>query len=490
MAASVDTVAQGAVRPLSNLAGSIQLGDFKPVDGRIDLDPLIAAQPDLAAADATISQASTDIRSIDDLDVIGPLADARDSYEAQLADAASAIGGLDRAAQLVPAMLGADGARNYLMLFQNNAELRSSGGIPGALALIHTDDGAFAMTEQASSSDFPHYDAPVIELPTDVRAIWGENTAEYIQDVGYTPQFPLTGQIAREMWKRQFGTEVDGVIATDPVMLSYLLEATGPVTLPSGDVITSENAVQLLLSDVYARYENPADQDAFFASAAAAVFAAVASGDADPKKLIDAFIRAGDERRVLVWSSHDDDQEILEGTTLAGELPSSAGSASRFGLYFDDQTASKMDTYLDMEVAMGDVVCRKDERPYYELHVKLTNTAPADAATTLPEYVTGGGLKGVAAGNISTSVAAYAPPGSYNLGALRDGKDSGYYPSIENGYPLSKFSTELAPGESTTLTFGFLGDDPSKRGAGLEMTPMLRNVPVNRLPLTCENAVL
>lgn len=489
LAASVDTVAQGAVEPLAALAGSIALSDFQPVGGAINLQPLVDSRSDLALADHTLQTAYDDLRGVADLDVVGSLAAARSSYSTQLADATAAVSALDRAVQIVPVMLGADGPRNYLLLFQNNAELRSSGGIPGALALIHTDAGAFAMTEQASSSHFPHFDSPVIDLPGDVREIWGDDTAEYIQDIGYTPQFPLTGQIAREMWKRQFGTEVDGVIATDPVMLSYLLEATGPITLPGGDLLTSENAVQLLLSDVYARFADPKDQDDFFASAAEAVFTSVASGAADPQKLIEAFARAGDERRVLVWSAHEKEQAVLSDTTLAGELPTTADPAAAFGLYLDDRTGAKMDTYLDVQVAAGSNVCRSDGRPNYEVEVTLTNTAPADAATSLPTYVTGAGAGGVAAGNISTSVAVYAPPGSSNRGALRDGQDSGYDRAVENGYPLSRFTTDLAPGQSTTLRFGFLGDDPGKRGIALEMTPLLRSSAVSPLTLSCENAL-
>ena len=45
----------------------------------------------------------------------------------------------------------------------------------------------------------------------------------------------------REMYRRRTGTTVDGVIAADPVALSYLLRATGPITLSSGASMTAEN---------------------------------------------------------------------------------------------------------------------------------------------------------------------------------------------------------------------------------------------------------
>ena len=49
------------------------------------------------------------------------------------------------------------------------------------------------------------------------------------------------------MWRANIGGRVDGVISFDPVALSYLLKATGPVKIGNGETITSDNAVSYLL---------------------------------------------------------------------------------------------------------------------------------------------------------------------------------------------------------------------------------------------------
>jgi len=87
-------------------------------------------------------------------------------------------------------------------------------------------------------------------------------------------------------------------VALDPVVLGYLLRATGPITLATGDQLNAENAVEMLLRDVYERYEEPAEQDLFFASAASSVLDALGGGKADPSALIDALVQAGAERRI------------------------------------------------------------------------------------------------------------------------------------------------------------------------------------------------
>ena len=72
------------------------------------------------------------------------------------------------------------------------------------------------------------------------------------------------------------------VVSIDPIALSRLLQVTGPVTLPDGEQLTSENVVSKLLNEAYFRYpEGGAESDAYFATAASAVFERIMSLDYD-----------------------------------------------------------------------------------------------------------------------------------------------------------------------------------------------------------------
>ncbi|MRG60438.1 DUF4012 domain-containing protein [Agromyces sp. CFH 90414] len=490
LAASVDRVAQGAVLPLAEAAGGVDVAAFAPAGGRIDLQPMIDLQEPMGRAAGAFDAATAMVErpGVADAEVIAPLADARDEYLALVTEARDTVDAADRAVTLLPSMLGAEGPRDILLLFQNNAELRSLGGVSSALALVHAEGGALSMTQQADSGDIGRFRDPVVALPIETRALWGDNTARYIQDVNFTPQFPLAATIAREMWKQRFGTEVQSVVAVDPVMLSYLLAATGPVTLDTDDVISADNAVQFLLVDVYARYP-VAQQDAIFADAAAKAFGALTAGGADPRALVEALAKAGSERRILVWNADVEEQAVLSGTTLAGELPAGSETEQAFGLYFNDMTGSKMDPYLDVQFGADAVTCRNDRLPLYEVHVTLTNTAPADAATSLSSYVTGGGDYGTPPGSITTSVHVYGELGSYNLGVLLNDQPVGYHPTSDTGYTLSKVVSQLAPGESATYRFGFLGGEPVQKQPVIESTPLVDAPEILGVALSCESAV-
>lgn len=476
VAASVDEVAGTALTPLAEVASTFSIDALRPVNGRIDLAGFVSMQDAAASGASGIDRAAASIDSVDQAPLVGPLRTAVNDVSDLLNEARTGTGALARATALIPAMLGANGPRDYLILFQNNAEWRSLGGIPGAMALLHTDGGTMTLAAQESSTDYPTYDSWVLDLGPEVRAIYNERPGKWIQNVTQVPDFAVSGALAREMWARQHGgQQVDGVLSLDPVALSYLLAATGPVTLPTGDVLTSDNAVQLLLNDVYQRYERPADQDAFFAGAAAMVFNALSDGAVEPAALLTALARAADEHRLLIWSAHPEDQEILADTTLAGGLPVTDAETARFGVFLNDGTGSKMDYYATANSTVAWGTCVLDGSGMASgiatLTTTLTSTAPADAAS-LPDYITGGGAFGVPPGTSRTVGYIYLPEGFELMDATLTG-ERGFGGGMHDGRRVLSFTVDLAPGESALATVTARAPDGSAPTLSLTQTPTL-----------------
>ncbi|WP_194409380.1 DUF4012 domain-containing protein [Microbacterium cremeum] len=476
VAESLDGVAGTALRPLSEVAASFRVDALRPQGGHLDLAPLqqigAAAQ---TAADG-VGAAAAPVSAVDRRALVGPVRDAVDEVDDLLSEAGAATGALARATELIPSMLGAGGPRDYLVLFQNNAEWRSLGGIPGAMALIHTDGGSLSLAAQESSSDYSRYDESVLPLDDEVLAIYGDRPGRWIQNVTQVPDFAVSAALAREMWARQHGgQQVDGVLTIDPVALSYLLEATGPITLPTGDVLSADTAVPLLLNGVYTRYPNPADQDDFFAMAAASVFAKLTSGDVDPAALVAGLTRAGDENRLLLWSAHEEEQSVLAGTTLAGGLPVSDDDVARFGVYVNDGTGSKMDFYQSASAALSWDDCALDAAGMATgdavLDVTIENSAPADAES-LPPYITGGSGFGVPAGVTRTVGYVYLPEGFDLIDAtMSDG--SGFGGGTHEGRRVLSFTVDLAPGETATATVTARAVAPVAATIDAALTPTL-----------------
>jgi hypothetical protein len=482
----LSNVSDNAIVPVTSVASSITVAQFKPTDGAIDLSPLTTAQAPVARAASDLRGQLAAARDIDTTNTVSQIDDAVDQLVSVLAKASGTADEADHALTLLPPMLGSDGPRNYLILFQNNAESRSTGGIPGALAEIHVDKGAISLTRQASDTDFPPYSKPIIDLPTDTEGLYGGITGEFMQDITLTPRFDLTGKLAQAMWKQKYGTTVDGVLSIDPVALSYLIGATGPIPLPTGETLTSANTVQTLLSDSYAKYSDPAAQDVFFGGAAAAVFQKVSSGSSDPTALLSALTRSADEHRLLLWSSHPNEQATVATTSLSGALPVSTATKPAFGVYLNDSTGSKMDYYLTTQISVGQQVCRKDGRPDWVVEIALTNTAPQDAATSLPQYVTGGGGFGTPPGDIATTVSVYAPSSGVFVGAAQDGSTRAVHNAMDGDHPVVGFETRLSPGKTTTWRIEFLGGSAKSATPSIVQTPAIHVADPKNLLINCE----
>ncbi|MCP2032208.1 hypothetical protein L1277_002307 [Okibacterium sp. HSC-33S16] len=451
-AAVVNALAADVARPLLPLAETI---DFASVTGSaVDLAPLAAAAPALSEAREVVEPLRSRMRSLDTGAVLPFIRDAVSELDGLVETTADTVASLDRAATLLPAMLGGSEPRSYLMLVQNSAELRASGGLVGATAVLTASAGQISVSDQKSSADYPVLATPVLPVTPAEANLYGDKLGRYVMDVNLTPEFARSAELALAMAEPVYGRTFDGVVAIDPYVLGRVLAATGPVSVTPDLVLTDANVVQVLLSDVYRDVADPLAQDAFFAAATDAVFAAVTADGVDPRALLGALIDGASAGRILLWSAHDDEQEALAETTLAGSLP--AATENAVGFYLNDATGGKMGVYLDASANMG--CAPADTGATHRAEITLTSTAPADAGAALPEYVTGNGIFGVLAGEIRTQVLVVLPPGAQVLTATRGDDKLATIGRDDAGRTVVSIFVQVAPGESVTVTVDVVAD--------------------------------
>ncbi|MFD5213441.1 DUF4012 domain-containing protein [Microbacterium sp. NPDC058345] len=447
---TLDEISTTTLTPLSDVLATVDLNAFRIADGGIDLSAFTSIQPAADQAAAGMASASAAMNAIDTTVLLRPLRAIIEPATEQVEEAASAIDTLQRTARLLPTMLGSEEKRTWLLLFQNPAELRSLGGMPGATAVLTAENGKVSLAEQGTAG-ISRFTTPVRELEPDKQALYGDRPAVWFSGTTVLPDFTQAAPMARDMWELAHGTDADAVISLDPVALSYLLDATGPIRLPTGETLTSDNAVQVLLNDVYLNYDDPEAQNAVFALAAATVFDTLMSGQASPASVLAALGHAADERRLLMWSSHEDEQRVLAETTLAGQLPVTDDEAARFGVYLNDGTGSKLGYYLDVDPQLTWNRCGRDQvTSQATLTLTLKNNAPADAATSLPGAIVGGNY-GVPAATLRVVTFIYLPVGA-NLLESELSNDLGFGSGRDGDYRVLSFSTDLAPGDATTAS--------------------------------------
>jgi hypothetical protein len=296
-----------------------------------------------------------------------------------------------------------------------------------------------------------------------------DRIGRFFQDVTLTPQFPQTAEIAAAMWVKGGKPEVDGVIAADPVVLSYLMAATGPVDVPVGGTtltVTAENAVQVLENETYILAGgNGPGADAIFSSVISQTFARLKSPDTDASGVLSAFLRGAREHRVQVWSANEAEQNRIDGTIVAGTFLSAPRSADSVGIFFDDPDAGKMSWYLDSTVTYVESRCT-DAGRIDTLDLTLASTVPTDLST-LGEYIDGVEQQDGTPGNLRMIVRFTGAVDAPAATLARDGVSLGGQTRLISARQMTSGTVELAPGESTTIRIEFTATPNASSGLSL-----------------------
>lgn len=445
---SLDDVVRDALPAIGRIDAVLHAQEARGTDGRIDLAPLVEAAPDIVAAAASARAAQAAVGAIDTDALVpalaGPVGGLKDGID-------QVTGALDAGAQvasLLPPMLGADGPRTYLLVSLNSAELRSAGGIVGAFAVLRADGGAVDLTEQRTTAELPGIATPILPLSDEELRIDTDRLGRWVQNAVMTPDFPRSAELLAARWERDIGTAVDGVIATDPVAVSYLLGATGPVTEPGGVRLDAANVLQVLLRDTYLTYgEDGEAGDRFYTDVASTIFRAVGAGQGDSRAVVDALARAGAEGRLRMWSAHAAEQERLAATS-AGAAFLTGPFADATGVFLNDGTAGKLGYFLSTAVTVEDLRCAGPD-PRATVRLDLSYAPPADVAG-FPRYVTGWSGTALPVGWLATNVTFYAPVGA-DLDAIA--RDEGVVlggTAEATGREVKVVTSWLAPGAHET----------------------------------------
>jgi len=142
---------------------------------------------------------------------------------------------------ILPELLGANGKRSYLILIQNNMELRPTGGFIGSYALVVFKKGLLLdfKVEDVYTADGQLRGH--VEPPEPIKKYLGE-AGWYLRDSNFDPDFPQSAKKAAWFFQKETGLIVDGVIGVNLSVAQKILEAIGPVHLPDyQETITAEN---------------------------------------------------------------------------------------------------------------------------------------------------------------------------------------------------------------------------------------------------------
>lgn len=218
-------------------------------------------------------------------------------------------------------ILGGDSPKRYLLIFQNDTELRPTGGFIGSFALLDIDKGKIKRLDLPGGGSYEMQGAlkaavlPPAPLQL-LKARWE------FQDANWFPDFPTSAKKIMWFYEKGGGPTVDGVLAFDTRLFIDLLSITGPIEMLEYNLtVDSQNFVAVTQKQVemdYDKVENKPKQ--FLADLAPKVIEKLLTNTNEFLPLLGVLNNNLNERHLQMYFSNRDLEKFSIESGWAGEL--------------------------------------------------------------------------------------------------------------------------------------------------------------------------
>ncbi|MDQ4064739.1 MAG: DUF4012 domain-containing protein, partial [Actinomycetota bacterium] len=304
---------------------------------------------------------------------------ARSANE-RLADAAAGF-------EVLPGVLGEDGPRTYLIIMQNPAEQRGTGGSALRFSPLIIDNGKPTLPrgERVNLSvydvDQDRRQFPDVPIPDDA---WYQRMipdARRFGNANWTPDWPLASELMLTYGhaaEADFpcsgcGDGVDGMIAVDPLMLQNLMPGVGPFRTNFGNLISEKRAVHFLVNRAYGSFGARVGQRREALKSIVEGFYDRMIQPARPTELMQGFGESLAEKHMQIWLADPTEQAFIERMEWGGTLTELEDGSDYLNVVEQNVGGNKLDVFLEQTHEL-DVRIEGDDA-VNRAHVEVTNNA-------------------------------------------------------------------------------------------------------------------
>lgn len=219
------------------------------------------------------------------------------------------------------AILGGNGKRTYMLAFQNNTELRPTGGFVGSFAEVSFDQGAMTNMRipEGGTYDVQGQLHAFVASPGPlqlVRARWE------FQDANWFPDFPTSARKMLWFYQSAGGPSVDGVLAINASVLEEVLKVLGPISLADGTQLNAENILFEIQKETEITYDKEENAPkAIIGELTNIIFAKMAEADAQTLlRVASIFVDAFNGRDMQVYFSNNELQSSMQDLGWTGTM--------------------------------------------------------------------------------------------------------------------------------------------------------------------------
>lgn len=175
------------------------------------------------------------------LSFLGFPVDKLEKYIKEIPTVRKTISNIESVLSVLPEIAPVKEKRTYLVVFQNSAELRATGGFIGSYGIITIDNGQLVNWQ---INDIYSADGQLrgqISPPDEILHYAGQ-PSWFMRDANWSADWPLSAKRLEWFLEKETGQKVDGVIGVSLGTVYKLLKATGPIDVPDlNDTISSDN---------------------------------------------------------------------------------------------------------------------------------------------------------------------------------------------------------------------------------------------------------
>lgn len=246
-------------------------------------------------------------------------------------------------------MLGDRYPQRYLVLLMNNDEMRMGGGFIGSFLIVDINDGRIENVEFHDVYEFDNLFFDEIPVPSPELA--GLTNFWRMRDSNIYADFPSSAKQAMWFLEQEGGPGVDGVIAVNLSAAQTILDATGPLKIPSLEKDLTAQTLPAVLSTLVE---------------------AKTYGDHSPKQILKEIIdgiipRLGEKniiaglglslleevgkKQIMIFHKNPKVQSFLETMKLDGSIPKLSEVKGDFFMpIFVNIGANKTDRYMQTSI--------------------------------------------------------------------------------------------------------------------------------------------
>ncbi|MFA5184721.1 MAG: DUF4012 domain-containing protein [Patescibacteria group bacterium] len=251
---------------ITSQSGGGNFVDLPEADRAQFLRLIYESEPELNGLKANLALAALNLDKIHRLGVLWPVYEEISDIKNELRQISLLMDRLSPLVKLMPVLTGYQQESRFLLIFQNNDELRASGGFIGVYGLLTSKNGQII---SLTSDDSYHLDAPAsvsdnwrLEPPAAIKK-YLKVEKWYLRDANWSPDWPTSARQIEKIFQgesRAIGQPAEaftGLVAITPDFVSDLIRLVGPITV-KGTTYNADNFQPLLQYNVEIAYK---DQD-------------------------------------------------------------------------------------------------------------------------------------------------------------------------------------------------------------------------------------